>query len=491
MTLPAEDMPDTICAIATATGGALGIIRVSGGESIATASKIFLPRSKGKAFSQIPAGRAVFGEILDDDGRTLDEAIAVAYKAPRSYTGEDTVEFSCHGSPFILNRLLQILIAHGCRLANPGEFTERAFLNGKMDLSQAEAVADLIASRSEISHKAAISQLKGCFKDRIAGLREKVKNLLSSLELELDFSDHDDLDFAGRSELIAEAQAIQAEIQSLCGSFVSMNAVKSGVSVAIVGKTNVGKSTIMNALLSDSRAIVSSVPGTTRDIVEEETVIQGVEFKLMDTAGIRETEDSVERMGIRKTHEAMNAAQIIVLVMSAPKLLKKDAGSLCEELAGMLERRKTVIVVINKTDLLPGDSGLKAVKGKWDELMQKLPKPAALPENGRGIARLAPIFTSAKNNAGIGHLKKALAEAACGHTVNSADLIVINERHYQALQKANVNIGGAIAGMRNGTAADFVSQDLRELAANLAAISGEITSQEILNNIFAHFCVGK
>ena len=259
---------DTICAIATATGGALGIIRISGDESIAIASKIFTPKGYKKAFSEIQHNTAVFGEIKNEDGSTLDEVIAVSFKAPHSYTGEDSVEFSCHGSLYILNRVMQMLISEGCRLANPGEFTERAFLNGKMDLSQAEAVADLIASRSETSHRVAMNQLKGGFKDRINMLRDKLKDIQSLLELELDFSDHDDLDFAERPVLISKAEDIQKEIQSLLHSFTSMNAVKNGVPVAITGKTNVGKSTLMNALLSDSRAIVSNIPGTTRDTIE-------------------------------------------------------------------------------------------------------------------------------------------------------------------------------------------------------------------------------
>lgn len=481
---------DTICAIATATGGALGIIRISGDESIAIASKIFTPKGYKKAFSEIQHNTAAFGEIKNEDGSTLDEVIAVSFKAPHSYTGEDSVEFSCHGSLYILNRVMQMLISEGCRLANPGEFTERAFLNGKMDLSQAEAVVDLIASRSETSHRVAMNQLKGGFKDRINMLRDKLKDIQSLLELELDFSDHDDLDFAERPVLISKAEDIQKEIQSLLHSFTSMNAVKNGVPVAITGKTNVGKSTLMNALLSDSRAIVSNIPGTTRDTIEERIIIKGIEFRLIDTAGIRKTDDVIENLGIDKTFKVIDTALIIIWVVSAPEVLENDMKDATDELGTILESGKTLITVINKADIIPDKSSLEKIESRLSAYIRSIIKTTSQ-ENPDKETEPVFVITSAKKRAGIDQLEDTLVKVINSSKTNSSDSIVINERHYQALSKASKNMDDVISGLKNLMPADLVSQDLREMLLNLSTISGEITSQEILNNIFSHFCIGK
>ncbi len=483
-------MSETICAIATATGGALGIIRISGQEAIEIASNIFIPKNRKQSFAEMHNNYTVFGLIKDGD-ETLDEAMATKFQAPHSYTGEDSVEFSCHGSAYILNRVIQILVSKGCRLANPGEFTERAFLNGKIDLSQAEAVADLIASRSKVAHKVAMNQLKGGFKDRIAELRKKLLNIQSLLELELDFSDHEDLEFADRTKLISLAEEIKKEMESLIHSFTSLNTVKSGIPVAIIGNTNVGKSTLMNALLSDSRAIVSDIAGTTRDTIEEPLIINGVEFRLIDTAGIRETNDVVEKLGINKTFQVIDNSPIIIWVVSAPDILKGESSGYDKEITRIFKKEKKLIIVINKIDVLSNDESKEKAELIIKELINKIYKSDSKIEYGCKTKQVSIVMTSAKNGKGLGSLEKELSNAAHIDETAPADIIVVNERHYQALSKAVINIKSVIDGMNNHLSADLISQDLRETNFHLSSISGEITSQDVLNNIFSNFCIGK
>ena len=338
--------------------------------------------------------------------------------------------------------------------------------------------------------RVAMNQLKGGFKDRINMLRDKLKDIQSLLELELDFSDHDDLDFAERPVLISKAEDIQKEIQSLLHSFTSMNAVKNGVPVAITGKTNVGKSTLMNALLSDSRAIVSNIPGTTRDTIEERIIIKGIEFRLIDTAGIRKTDDVIENLGIDKTFKVIDTAQIIIWVVSAPEVLENDMKDATDELGTILESGKTLITVINKADIIPDKSSLEKIESRLSAYIRSIIKTTSQ-ENPDKETEPVFVITSAKKRAGIDQLEDTLVKVINNSKTNSSDSIVINERHYQALSKASKNMDDVISGLKNLMPADLVSQDLREMLLNLSTISGEITSQEILNNIFSHFCIGK
>ena len=454
-------MTDTICALATAPGGALGIIRISGPQSLEILSHIFT-----RNLTQAQPNTIHYGHIKDGS-EIIDEVLVSIFRAPHSYTGEDSAEISCHGSRYILNKVLELLIQNGCRMAQPGEYTQRAFLNGKMDLSQAEAVADLIASGNKATHQIAMSQLRGNFSSELSRLREQLLKLTSLLELELDFSDHEDLEFADRSELLELTKLIDKHITRLAHSFETGQALKQGIPVAIVGKTNVGKSTLLNALLKDDRAIVSDIHGTTRDTIEDTIDINGITFRFIDTAGIRQTTDEVEKIGITRTYAAIDKARIVLWLIDA----QPDA----EEIKEIQERckDKSLIIIYNKID-------------------KSLEKSAA-----DLFSHLSPLTShlltiSAKYGQGLDALETAIYQAANIPTLSDADVIVSNARHYDALVRAHESLARVLEGMNQQLSGDLLSEDLRLTLDTLSEITGgQITPNEVLGNIFKNFCVGK
>ena len=460
---------DTICALATAPGGALGIIRVSGPQSLEILSHVF--RGKGNVQSFQP-NTIHYGHIVDYGAMSqhhlpIDEVMVSIFRAPHSYTGEDSVEISCHGSRYILNKAIELLIQNGCRMAKPGEYTQRAFLNGKMDLSQAEAVADLIASSNKATHQMAIRQLRGQFSSELSRLRQQLLKLTSLLELELDFSDHEDLEFANRSELVSTAKNIYIRVTALAHSFETGQALKNGVPVAIVGKTNVGKSTLLNALLKDDRAIVSDIHGTTRDTIEDTIDIQGVTFRFIDTAGIRQTNDEVEMIGIRRTYSTIEKAQIILWIF--------DTNPTREEIEEIIEqtKHKSLIIIKNKIDIV-------------------LQRNECLPPVSE-VENIPIIEISAKQGINVDKLEQAIFESANISQLSEQDIIVSSARQYQSLVRAHENLSRVLSGLESGLSADLVSEDLRLVLDDLADITGQgrIVPNEVLGNIFKNFCVGK
>ena len=444
----------TICALATAPGGAIGIIRISGPRTLEILSRVF-----SKNLANADGNTIHYGHIKDGEA-VVDEVLVSVFRAPHSYTGEESAEISCHGSRYILNKVLALLIENGCRQANPGEFTQRAYLNGKMDLSQAEAVADLIASTNQATHQIAMSQLRGHFSSQLAQLREQLLKLTSLLELELDFSDHEDLEFADRSELLELTKTINNHITHLAQSFETGQAIKRGIPVAIVGKTNVGKSTLLNALLKDDRAIVSDIHGTTRDTIEDTIDIKGITFRFIDTAGIRQTTDTIEQIGIDRTYAAIEKARIVLWLI--------DKEPSIEEINDISQRaeNKKLIVVKNKIDK----------------------------EENNSYNLLNPPFVaiSAKFGTGMEELERAIYEASDIPTLTENDIIVTNARHYDALVRAHEHIQRVIDGLQMQLSGDLLSEDLRQALDTLAEITGgQITPNEVLGNIFKNFCVGK
>ncbi len=454
---------DNICALATPTGGAIGIVRVSGPEAISITNSIF-----NKDISLVKPNTVHYGEIIDKDGSTIDDVLVTVYRAPHSYTGEDSAEISCHGSAYILNKVVHSLIDAGCRQAEPGEYTKRAYLNGKMDLSQAEAVADLVSATNRASHKMALSQLKGHFSSELSILRDQLLKITSLLELELDFSDHEELEFADRSELMQLAKKIHERITSLAKSFETGNALKEGIPVAIIGKTNVGKSTLLNQLLHEDKAIVSDIHGTTRDVIEDTTEINGITFRFIDTAGIRQTEDKVEQLGIERTFKKIDEATLILWLI--------DAIPSLEEIKNIQERcaDKKLIIVINKID--SNDSSA-------NNIINQLTTTAPT---------LQHLEISAKLGTNISQLEQALYAAANIPEINENSVIVTSARHYEALTHANESITRVIDAMEADLSGDLISEDLRICLEQLSEITGgQITPNEVLGNIFQHFCIGK
>lgn len=466
---------DTIAAIATAQGGAIGIVRVSGEKAFQIADEIFVPTGKDKRrLSERDPYTLVFGQVIDGKGNIVDEVLVSIFRSPHSFTGEDSIEISCHGSSYILQTVLQLLIDHGCRQAERGEFTQRAFLNGKMDLSQAEAVADLIASSSKAAHRMAMNQMRGAFSRQLSSLRDDLLKMTSLLELELDFSDHEELEFADRSELSALANKIEKVISRLVDSFTTGNAIKNGVPVAIIGETNAGKSTLLNALVGDERAIVSDIHGTTRDVIEDTVTIDGILFRFIDTAGIRDTHDTIERMGIERTFKKIAEASIVLWMIDAT-YAEKQIKELAQKILPLCED-KHLIVVFNKSDLIQAHANT-AMQGisDTDENFSK-----------------ESIYISAKEGKGIDNLCQKLIKSACVQDISENDIIVTNTRHYEALTHALEAINRVTRALANNIPTDLISQDLRECLFHLAEITGgEITSDEVLGNIFKHFCVGK
>lgn len=441
---------DTICALSTAPGGAIAVIRVSGNNAIAITESIFSQKLKGK-----PSHTLHYGKIIDN----VDDVLVSVFLSPHSYTGEDSTEISCHGSSYIIQRILELLIEKGARQAMPGEFTQRAFLNGKMDLSQAEAVADLIASTNKATHQMAMSQMRGRFSGELNQLNSKLLHLASLLELELDFSDQE-VEFANREELMSVSREVEAKIGKLADSFQVGNALKKGIPVAIIGAPNVGKSTLLNYLLDDDKAIVSNIQGTTRDLIEDVVQIQGVTFRIIDTAGIRKTRDQIEKLGIERTLKVAERAHIIILLtedgVPFPNVRFRDD--------------QKVLKVINKCDVsLPSSSFLY---------------------HKRTTGTL--FHVSAITGDGIPLLKEALIREVAIPETQESDTIVSNIRHYQALTQAHASITRVIEGLSSSIPSDLIAQDLRECIHHLAEITGTaITSETVLKSIFSKFCIGK
>lgn len=476
---------DTICAPATPAGGAISVIRISGAKAIEIAGSLFTPKS-GKSLAQRAAGTVAFGDILDEEGETLDEVLVTLFRAPHSYTGEDSVEISCHGSAYIVSRLLQSLIAKGCRMARPGEFTQRAFLNGKMDLSRAEAVADLIASTSAATHRIALKQMRGQFSKELAELREKLLHLTTLLELELDFSDHEDLEFADRTQLQDITDEIHKKLSRLASSFRLGNAIKNGTPVAIVGDTNAGKSTLLNTLLGEEKAIVSDVHGTTRDAIEDTVNIGGTLFRFIDTAGIRQSDDKVEQIGISRTFQKLEEAEIVLWVIDSTDWqksvrLKSEILPLC---AG-----KSLLLLFNKSDLI----GLNDLARPSAPNGTNVPQAAAAMLSAFADISAEHLFITAQASSScapvVSYLEKAASETA---TATQNDIIITNERHYAAILSALADLDRVSSGLRDGLPGDLISQDLRSVLFHLAEITGgAITSDEVLHSVFKSFCIGK
>lgn len=466
---------ECICALATPAGGAIGIIRLSGSEAIRLTDKVFVSVS-GKQLSAAKPNTLHYGEIKDKDGHTIDDVLVSVFRAPHSYTGEDSTEISCHGSRYILQQVLQRLIEVGCRQAEPGEYTRRAYMNGKMDLSQAEAVADLIASTNKATHQMALSQLKGHFSSELTVLREKLLKMTSLLELELDFSDHEELEFADRSELRALAAEIEKKITTLAHSFETGNALKQGVPVAIVGKTNVGKSTLLNRLLHEEKAIVSNIHGTTRDVIEDTTLIDGITFRFIDTAGIRKTDDVVENIGIERTYQKMEEAKIVIWLL--------DAQPTEAEIEDMKEKNqgKKLLMVFNKIDEISFDKAMLSS----DENSQTSTSISLSDEN------VSILNISARTGENVSDLEQALVRAADIPEITENDVIVTSARHYEALLRADESLSRVLESMDMGMSGDIIAEDLKIVLEELGEITGgQISSQETLNNIFKHFCIGK
>lgn len=507
------DFSSTIVALATPPGvGAIGVIRLSGPEAIDIASFMFWGK---KDLREAKTHTAHFGEIHDNYEHLIDEVLATVFRGPRSYTGEDTVEISCHGSPYILQRIIELALFYGARLAQPGEFTMRAFLNGKMDLSQAEAVADLIASQSEAAHTVALRQLRGGFKNEVARLREELIHFASLVELELDFAE-EDVEFADRTALKNLVKRIRTFIQSLMDSFALGNALKTGVATVIAGRPNAGKSTLLNALLNEDRAIVSEIAGTTRDTIEEVLNINGVQFRLIDTAGIREAQDQIEAIGVAKTMEKIEQAAILVYVWDVAsgmtladvfedlERLTVDGGrqtadgvdEVSGNTAGATVHRQPstvnrLLVVCNKMDKNPHFDPAWLVRPDSPSIHPYLLEEGRLAQNRVGLVENQIVTLSAKHKMNVEYLTQKLFATVSGGAVNLESTVVTNARHLDALRRADAALADVLTGLDTGITGDFVAQDIRRALAFLGEISGEIGVEDLLENIFSKFCIGK
>lgn len=458
---------DTIVALATPHGfGAIAIVRLSGKQSIAITEKVFYNKLLVSKTLQNKASHTAHFGIIAEEGVVLDEVVATIFKAPKTYTGDEIVEISCHGSIFIQQQLLQLLCKHGARMAQPGEFTLRAFLNGKLDLSQAEAVSDLIASNSATSHQVAMQHVRGGFSDKIKVLREHLLNFASLIELELDFSE-EDVEFANRNDLKKLINSIQIIIDKLISSFEVGNVIKNGIPVAIVGKPNAGKSTLLNILLEEDKAIVSEIAGTTRDIIEDEIIIDGVLFRFIDTAGIRTTSDIVEQIGVNKAFEAMKKSAIVIYLFDTHEFSRGD-----------LE------IELNLIREHIGNSQLLVVGNKIDfEVLEDLKKEFSDIQNIQ--------FISAKEHLYINELKSTLVNLFDKRAVNTTDTIVTNARHVHSLNNAQGALHKVNEGLDTNIQSDFLALDIRYALDALSEITGDVTNDDLLGNIFSKFCIGK
>lgn len=456
-------LTDTICAVATSPGtGAIAVIRISGEKAIEITNQLFF----GKDLTKVNTHTVHFGTIRNN-GRIVDEVLVTIFKNGKSYTGEDTVEISTHGSPYIQQQVINLLLENGVKLATPGEFTLRAFLNKKLDLSQAEAVADLISSKSESSHRLALQQMRGGYSNEIQSLRKELINFASLIELELDFSE-EDVEFADRNQLKDLVVKLHKTLDNLISSFQLGNAIKTGVPVAIVGEPNVGKSTLLNALLNEERAIVSSIAGTTRDTIEDEFIIKGVNFRFIDTAGIRSTTDEIEIIGIQKSFEKISKATVVLLLVEAT-ISEIDFSSIVKQIEQKINTaHQKLIVVVNKVD----KEDLNSIQSKFASFKEV-------------------IFISAKEKNNIDLLKTKLFECVQLGLVSENDVVVSNSRHFEALTKSNEALLKVLEGIDKGTTSDFLAMDIRQALFQLSLITGDISSDDILDNIFKNFCIGK
>ena len=466
---------DTIVALATPSGaGAIAVIRVSGKEAITIANSVF-KSVHGKDLTKQKSHTILLGHILDDK-RTLDEVLLSIFKGPHSYTGENVIEISCHGSPYIQQQIIQLFLRKGCRMADAGEFTLRAFLHGKLDLSQAEAVADLISSENEATHQIAMQQMRGDFSNEIKLLRDELLNFASLIELELDFAE-EDVEFADRAKFKELLQRIQEVLKRLIDSFAVGNVIKSGIPVAIVGEPNVGKSTLLNALLKEERAIVSEIAGTTRDAIEDELTIGGIGFRFIDTAGIRDTEDVVENIGIKKTFEKITQAQVVLFIHSAEEFQNTEINlkSLQLEVGKISSKHldKPLVIIVNKIDILSEQE-----KHRLEGLLSK-------------IEGSSYKLISAKTGEGVETVKNLLLNFVNTGALRNNETIVTNTRHYDALLKALEEVQKVQFGLDNSISGDLLAIDIRQALYHFGEITGEITSDDLLGNIFANFCIGK
>lgn len=464
---------DTIVALATPPGsGAIGIIRLSGGDAVGLADRFFF----GKNLREQPSHTIHFGTLRDEEGRVLDEVLVSLFIAPRSYTGEDVVEISCHGSQYILEEVLRLFIRNGARSAQPGEFTLRAFLNGRMDLSQAEAVADLIAATSSGAHQIALNQLRGGISNEIQRLRQELIDFASLIELELDFGE-EDVEFADRSQLLNLIGRIQALIRTLLDSFQLGNAVRQGVSTVIAGRPNAGKSTLLNALLNEERAIVSEIAGTTRDTIEETLNIRGIQFRIIDTAGIREAQDTIEAIGVERTLEKVRQGAVLMYVFD---VIKTSPEQVRQDLARIVHPGLKVLLIANKMDLNPYT--------RFEHYFPEAEAGGAIPVSPDSRSWV-PV--SALNRMNIEYLKEKLFEAVVEEEIPMDAAVLSNARHYEALQKAGESLKDAVQGLQGGISSDFVAMDIRRALHYLGEITGEISTEDLLGNIFSRFCIGK
>ncbi len=474
------DNQDTIIALATPSGiGAIAVIRLSGKDAIRIVDSFFKSKISTKSLLKQKTHTIHLGHIVDND-RFIDEVLITVFIDPNSYTGENVVEISCHGSVFIQQEIIQLFIQNGIRLANPGEFTLRAFLNGKLDLSQAEAVADLIASDSKASHQIAMQQMRGGFSNEIENLRQELLNFASLIELELDFAE-EDVEFANRDDFQKLVHKITSVLKRLIESFAYGNVLKNGIPVAIIGEPNVGKSTLLNALLNEEKAIVSEIAGTTRDAVEDEIIIEGVAYRFIDTAGIRETKDTIESIGIKKTFEKASQAQVIAYLIDG-SILRKKTENQQKQLLGFIQTEidniktrfpdKKILIIANKTDLL-SDWEISNLKSQSRVLGTNL------------------LLLSAKNKEGISALKNELTSLVNTGALSNNQTIVSNSRHFEALNKALIEINSVQNGIDNKLSSDLIAIDIREALSYLGEITGKVTTEDLLGNIFANFCIGK
>jgi tRNA modification GTPase len=469
---------DTICAISTPSGvGGIAVIRISGPRAIEIANNGW----RGRSLLDAASHTVHLGTILDIDGTPLDQGVATVYRNPGSFTGEDVVELSIHGSRWIQRQLITCLIARGCRLAEPGEFTKRAFAAGKMDLAQAEAVADMIASSSRAAHRIAMNQMRGKFSVRLAQLREMLLELASLMELELDFSE-EDVEFASREKLRTIAHDIDREVSRLYNSFSTGAAIRDGIPVAIVGATNAGKSSLLNAILGDDRAIVSDIHGTTRDIVEDTIEIGDYLFRFMDTAGLRHTDDKIEAIGIDRSIRAAERARIIILVIDASDANIDDIRRMTPW--SQLDADTSIIIALNKTDL-----ARTFTDRDLSDLKQYI--ASEITSDGTAHANIRSVEISATTGSGIEQLTKAICESVANEADSEDDILVTNARHAQALAAARTSIERVLAGLNDNISGDFIAQDIRETLHHLSLITGDITTGDILQTIFSRFCIGK